>query len=234
MKFKFFSVLLLTMFVNAAYALTVFDPANFAKNTITSIQTIQMEMRQYQQLMEMYRSNIATLKDGAFNNQLSNLNNIRRMYDSAQRLQGAVGNAQNVFTNAQAMYGAGNYNSWQDFSGLISRRKAAGESSAVNLVNSAEQAQKQMIEAQVAHSKLADSLSGVQGVTEASQATASAVGVLIGQNSAMIGMMSAQALENARNVSKKQVLETESETEVKNYLVRKNIELRRFNQGLPK
>jgi conjugal transfer/entry exclusion protein len=218
----------------SAWAFAVFDAANFLKNNITAYQSAQIEMRQYQNLMQMIRSNSAGLNDGNINNQAANLAKIRELYNATQNLQKRIGDSQSVFNNAQAMYGAGNYKSWSEFGSVIAKRKAAGESSAVNLVRSAELAQAQMMEANTAHSKLAASLSSVQGVTEASQATASAVGVLIGQNSSLLGMMSAQALETGRNLSKKQAQETEAENQAKSYIEQKNIELRAFNKALNK
>jgi type IV secretion system protein TrbJ len=171
----------------------VFDPANFVRNTITSIQTVIDEINQIRQIEQLIKSNMAGLNIPGFSDLVAQANQIRSLVDSAQRLKTTIGNAQQSMTNIQAMYGAGNYRTWLEFGADIAKRKAAGDQVAINIMNAAEEADQQIVAASAAHAKIAASLNGVGGVTQAAQATGAAVGVLIQESKSMLALMSASA-----------------------------------------
>lgn len=187
----------------------VFDLANFLKNSITSIQAVIDEVNQIKQIEQLIKGNLAGLNIPGFSDLVAQANQIRSLVDSAQRLRSTIGNAQQSMTNIQAMYGAGSYRNWTEFGADIARRKAAGDQVAINVMNAAEEADKQIVAANAAHEKIAASLNGVVGVTQATQATGAAVGVLIQESKSMLSLMSAsaklQGLAESRKTAEEEV-----------------------------
>ena len=195
----------------------VFDPTNFVKNAITAQQGIVAEINAIKQIEQMASSNLANFGGMDLMATQRQIESIKQLTGSAARLSNSIGNSQQVVTQMQSIYGAGNYSNWSDFSAVLAKRKAAGDASTTNLINSAEVANQQIIDSNASHKMIADSLGGVAGVTEATQATTSAVGVLIAQNQSMLGMISASNKESGRKVQMETIQQQNAQGEVKAY-----------------
>jgi hypothetical protein len=57
----------------------------------------------------------------------------------------------------------------------------------------------------------------VNGVTEATQATASSVGVLITQNQALLGLMAASNAENAQKITQERIKDENKQDSLRTY-----------------
>lgn len=200
-----------------AYAAVVFDPTNFIKNAITAQQAIVAEINAIKQIQQLAKSNSANFKGVDSMTAQQQNERIQQLSGSATRLSNSIGNSQQVVTQMQSIYGAGNYSNWTEFSAVLAKSKAAGDASTTNLINSAEVANQQIIDSSVSHRQIVDSLGGVAGVTEATQATTSAVGVLITQNQSMLGLLAASNKEAGRKAQMENIQQQNVQNDIKAY-----------------
>lgn len=195
----------------------VVDPTNLIQNTITAVESVINEINQVKQLQEMVKGNLSGLNIPGFSDFVAQARQIAALVDSAQKLKSVIGDAQSSVVNIQSMYGAGSYRSFSEFAADIARRKAVGERVATNVFRAAEEADQEIVAASAAHQKIAASLAGVSGVTEATQATASAVGVLIQQNQSVLSMMSAAAKAQGAAAARKDAEEEAANKSLADY-----------------
>jgi P-type conjugative transfer protein TrbJ len=183
----------------------VFDPTNFAKNTVTATQSIIQEINSLKQIEAQIKANANSLGGLDHSNAARQIANVQQLRGTAQTMLSNIGTSQSIFGEMQAMYGAGQYQNWEQFGQTMARRRAAGEATAKNLLSSSEVAYQQIEQSSQAHQTIAASLSGVSGVTEATQATASSVGVLITQNQALLGLMAASNAQSAQKITQERI-----------------------------
>jgi P-type conjugative transfer protein TrbJ len=195
----------------------VFDPTNFAKNTVTATQSIIQEINALKQIEAQLKANAGTLGSLDQSNAAQQIANVQKLRGTAQNMLSSIGTSQSIFGEMQAMYGAGQYQSWNQFGQSMARRRAAGEATAKNLLSSSEVAYQQIEQSSQAHQSIAASLSGVSGVTEATQATASSVGVLITQNQALLGLMAASNAESAQKITQERIKDENQQDSMRTY-----------------
>ena len=200
-----------------SFGMAVIDFANLGQNTASAISAVQQEINQIAQIDHMIKSNLNTLGSlNPFDIDLTS-SDLAKLLSSANALKSALGNSATVATETQAMYGAGNYKNANDFATALAKRKAANEASAVNLLKTAEMAQQKVIDSNTKHQTVANSLTTVNGATEAAQATTSAVNVVIEQNQSLLSMVAASNSEQAKQVQEKSIKEQNTADAIKNY-----------------
>ncbi|ABM39511.1 hypothetical protein [Polaromonas naphthalenivorans] len=182
-------------------AMLVFDAANYSQTTITAIQQIKAQIDQVRQLQEQIKSNSANFAGKDIADLKREYDKVKRVYDSANALQNTLLGVQQNFDNLKAMFGSGNYQDFGSMAVSIGDRAKAGDAVAKNLYDNSRRAQDQMKDAFDRHQKIVDQASNVSGVTEATQATTAAVGVLIQQNNSMLAMMAADQTKKAVDAS---------------------------------
>lgn len=195
----------------------VFDPSNFVKNGVTAAQSITQEINALKQIEAQIKANASGLGGMDQSNASRQIANVQQLRGTAQTMLSSIGTSQSIFGEMQAMYGAGQYQSWDQFGQTMARRRAAGEATAKNLLTSSEVAYQQIEQSSQAHQTIAASLSGVNGVTEATQATASSVGVLITQNQALLGLMAASNAENAQKITQERIKDENKQDSIRTY-----------------
>lgn len=195
----------------------VFDPTNFGKNTITAAQSLIQEINDLKKIEQQLYANRAMLGGLDLNTATQQIANVQQLRGTAQNLLSSIGSSQTIFAEMQAIYGAGQYQSWTQFGQAMARRRAAGEATAQSLLSSSENAYKQIEQSSQAHQTIAASLSGVSGVTEATQATASSVGVLITQNQALLGLMAASNAESAQKITQERLKDEAQQDSMRTY-----------------
>lgn len=177
--------------------IVVFDPSNFSKNTITAVQQVNAQIDQVKQLQEQIKSNMANFAGKDIADLKREYDKVKGVYDSAKDLQNTLLGVRQNFDNLKATFGAGNYLDFKSMALAIGERAKAGDAVAKNLYDNSRQAQEQMKDSYERHQKIVNQASNVQGVTEATQATTAAVGVLIQQNNTLLSMMAADQTKKA-------------------------------------
>lgn len=102
--------------ITQAQAMTVFDPANFAKNTVTAAQSVAMEARQaaqqatqLQQYAVQLQQQIALGKDALlapFNDVMNTYRTVKQYQAELEGLQGAVGDVKAMMENRMRLMAA--------------------------------------------------------------------------------------------------------------------------------
>lgn len=208
-----------------AYVLPVIDFTNLSQNFITAIEQTADTVIQGKQLIEDIKQ---TMNDFPIVEQLSKskeLAELMQMIKSAEKLGGALRSAKATHDNFGSAFAISPYTNWKDFLSDIERRKSAGDDSAKSLYDSAKLAEDQVSKAYDSHMAIMTKMPIIEGVTQAAQATANSVGVLIQQQQAVLAMMSAstrdQGKERQREYDERAKLEKaykqSSEAASKNY-----------------
>lgn len=198
-----------------AWGRIVYDPTNHIQNTIAAVKAAAQEINQLRQLAIDTKQSMTGF---GLVQQLSNspeLASLAEGITAAQDLHNAITEGRRTVEGLQNLFGASSFGNWQDFARSIAMRKQAGEKSAVQLMNAANAADKQIQQAYKAHKDVMSKMAGISGVTEAAQATANAVGVLIQQNQAMLMTMSAQAKDMSQERQVETLKNEAMENEVK-------------------
>ena len=186
-----------SLFVQNAHAILVFDPSNFARNTVTAIQSVEAQVTRLNQLQLQVKENLNTFGGKDIANLRAEYSKVNATYNSAMNLKSSIVGVQNNFNNVSSVFGSGNFSSFSAFTADMSRRKSIASSISNNLYTNSQNAQVAMKTAFENHQKVVEQASSVNGVTEASQSTTAAVGVLIQQNNALLGMMSADQMKKS-------------------------------------
>lgn len=189
MKLKYISRLFTAMALAAASsvsAYTVVPVIDVTANTPlvwgTQLATVASQLVELQSLV----SNAWAVADAATGSQLGQLST------QTQAVRVALDNINRSNQNITTAFGASQLTNFADFANNIGKRASEGNASAANLVNSARIATQQLGAANAAYSAVLSKLGNVAGVTQAAQATANSVGIVVQQQQSMLEMMSAQ------------------------------------------
>lgn len=194
---------------------TVYDPTNHIQNTIAAVKATAQEINQLRQIQIDIKQNLMNFPLIDQISKSEELKMITEGLGAANALHNALTEGRRTVENMQFIYGASSYLNWSDFATSIAMRKNAGEAAAVRLYDSANAAEKQIQKAYEAHKKVMEKMPTISGVTEATQATANSVGVLIQQNQAMLMTMSAQAKDLGEQRQKATLEQEALEKEIK-------------------
>ena len=219
-----------SLFGGSVASSIVYDPTNFVKNALIAATAVQQELNQLKQIEAATKSNSAGFDSNGVLSPGEQAARVRTLISSAQRLSNQINSSQKNYSELQSLFGAGNYKSTEEFGDAITRRRLAGDATAKNLFESAAAADSQLQASMVSHQKLNDALGGVAGVTEATQATTSAVGVLIQQNQAILGLMSSQSKATALQVAKDTAKATSGDESIKQFNDSKAAELAKMKK----
>lgn len=124
----------------SASAMTVFDPSNFVKNTITSAKAVAMEVRQASQYALQYQQYLAEARQlqsaatGAFKEQFGEVAEaygvFRQYQGELERLQGDLAGVKSIWENRQRLMAASglSWDQWmkRENESLKYRRDSAG------------------------------------------------------------------------------------------------------------
>ncbi|UUZ66556.1 hypothetical protein LP417_33940 (plasmid) [Polaromonas sp. P1-6] len=204
-------VLTLALPMESSAQKIVYDPWNHSRNIITSIQMVTDEINQIKQIEQSIKANLKNVNVAELANLKNQFTQLKTLHYAAEALKGSLGESNSAFKNVEALYGAGNASNWNDFAASMAKRKALQDKTATNIIAAAENADKQVGTSFEAHQKIVEQLKDVEGVTEATQATASAVGVVVQNGQAMLSLMSATAKQQAIEVTKKDKKEQDKE-----------------------
>ncbi len=184
----------------------VIDGANLAQNSTSAYNLVLQYAKQLLQYKEQLMQTLAQIQN--LRNQAQNLSKIANIKEqmtqveyvinTAKTLSGQLENSAKIGSNFNALYGAGNYGTWESFYSQLSKRKAAGDAVADNLITAAKTSTAQISTSSDQLSLLQGTIAGVGSPTEAGQATAAAVSVVAQQMQAMMGSLSAMNAASAR------------------------------------
>ncbi len=187
-------------------AIPVIDSANLAQNSTSAYNLVLQYAKQLLQYKEQLMQTLAQIQN--LRNQAQNLSKIANIKEqmtqveyvinTAKTLSGQLENSAKIGSNFNALYGAGNYGTWESFYSQLSKRKAAGDAVADNLITAAKTSTAQISTSSDQLSLLQGTIAGVGSPTEAGQATAAAVSVVAQQMQAMMGSLSAMNAASAR------------------------------------
>lgn len=169
----------------------VIDVSNLSQNLITAIESTASTVIEGKQLVEDIKQ---TMNDFPLIEQLSKSQEMKQLIDlvkAADNLNGALRSAKATYDNLGGAFATSRYTSFREFLEHIERRRQVGDTAAKSLYDSAKLAEDQVGKAFDAHQEITASMPMVEGVTQAVQATANSVGVLIQQQQAVLAMMSA-------------------------------------------
>ncbi len=198
-----------------AHALIVFDPSNFSRTTVTAVQAVEAQVIRLNQLKLQIQDNLRNFAGVDIARLQEEQRKIKSVYESAKRMQTSITGVKNDFEGVKAVFGSGNYQSFDQFVNDIKRRADAGDAVAKNMFLNSQNAQQTIKTAFEQHEILVDKASSVNGVTEAAQSTTAAVGILIQQQNSMLAMMSADQM-------RKSVESTESNQKLKDSSEKRN------------
>jgi len=201
------------LFGGGGFSGIVFDPTNYAKNTITALQQQIDTTNGYIQMAQDIKQTTRKLSDIAAND--LGLNSVEgqalmKFIQTGRNLQGSLRNTQQVNENMHRVFAASQYTSWEDFLGNIGQRKAQGDMQAKTLYDSAYFAEEQLRKSHEQHQKVVNEMPRIEGVTDAAIATAQSVGLVVQQNQAVIQMMAASSRIQGEELQR-QALQREQE-----------------------
>lgn len=179
--------------VARAAGIPVIDVSNLSQNLITAIESTTSTVIEGKQLMEEIKQ---TMNDFPLIDQLSKSKELSQLIDiikAAQKLNGALRDAKSTYDHMGSAFATSRYTSFMSFLEDIDRRRKVGDDAAKHLYDSAKLAEDQVAKAFEAHQSITAGMPMISGVTQAVQATANSVGVLIQQQQAVLAMMSASA-----------------------------------------
>jgi hypothetical protein len=194
-KFKSTTAVALSMLIAAGAAMAptsagariVFDPTNFVGANLANFYQLVKSLAEAKQHTEQFKDMLKNEFPMADANVLYN----------ATELVEAVRQMQATVDSLQKNFAASPYTDWNGYITDVTKRAEDGNDSAKALIETAYEADARVRSADSAYRSVMGNLPKVKGVTEAAQATANAVGVVIQQNQAALGIMSAQARDTA-------------------------------------
>jgi type IV secretion system protein TrbJ len=213
--------------------LMTFDPINYVMNYITAYKNISDEVMQLKQLEQMVKANRSMLSGNSLNDMNTQLARVQAMRFESERLQNAVGRSGDAFKNIETMYGASAAPNWTTFSDDMARKIRMQDKVATNTMTAAETADKQLQASLESHQRVANALGGAAGATEATQATGAAVGLVVQNSQAMLGLMSAQAKQQAFDAAKGDAKQQNGEAAIAAARERDKADLERFKARFP-
>jgi conjugal transfer/entry exclusion protein len=184
--------------LNALAARKVIDLANLSQNLITAIESTTNTIIGGKQLVEDMKQ---TLNTFPLIDQLSKSQELTQLIEvirAAQKLNGALRDAKSTYEHIGSAFSSSRYTSFESFLSEIDRRRKVGDDTAKHLYDSAKLAEDQVAKAFEAHQSITAGMPMISGVTQAVQATANSVGVLIQQQQAVLAMMSASARDTGK------------------------------------
>lgn len=174
-----------------AFMLPVIDVSNLSQNLITAIEQTSATILQGKQYVEDLKQTANTFPIVEQLSKSEELSQLIKLVKAAEGLNGALRSAKATYDHLGGAFASSQYTSWKDFLADIERRKSIGDKAATSLYDSAKLAEDQVGQAYDAHMMILNKMPIVEGVTQAAQATANSVGVLIQQQQAVLAMMSA-------------------------------------------
>lgn len=133
-------------------------------------------------------------------------------------LNTALTNMERAYDDIKQAFGASSSSNFEEFVRTIGERADKGNDSARKLLNSAYEADAQVRKANEAYVGIMDKIPRVAGATEAAQATANAVAVVIQQNQALLALASAKAQDDAMRRAQETAQREANEKAVQEYI----------------
>lgn len=170
-----------------AFGKIVFDPVNYTNANLANFYQLVKQLTEAKRHTEQF---VSMLKNEFQLQDSEVLRNAMELASAVKEMQGAVQSLQQGF-------GASQFKDWKGYIMNIAKRAETGNDSAKKLLDTAYEADAKMRTANDAYRAVMHRIPNVAGATEAAQATANAVAVVIQQNQAALGIMSAQARDAA-------------------------------------
>ena len=165
----------------------VFDPTNYVQNTLTAVYAVKQEVREATRVVQDLKN---------ISNKLSNVGGILQVIPGLQDVQNLVAVSMKLKSELESLgqvaetfknlYGASQATTPANFLALLKKREVAGDASVKALMDNAKELQVKIERTTQQHQQLADSLAGVEGITQAVMTTTTAVGILVQQNQALL------------------------------------------------
>lgn len=195
---KFILIALVTFtiasLIPTAQARIVFDPANYTKNTVTSIQQYLDTANSYIQTAQDLRQtarNMDTVVSEKLGLDTDELQLLKQFVKTGRNLKDAIEDVKAIKDDLDKTFVGGNkYLTWQDFIANIGDRRVHGDKQAKSLYEAAKSAQTALKQSYEKHTKIAKEMPKIAGVTDAAISTSEMVGILVEQNQAMLHTMS--------------------------------------------
>lgn len=190
-----------------AQAITVFDPSNFVKNTITSLQSIKMvaeQVKSYALDVQRYKNELEQAarfdpKSLVFLDAQEDLKNSLRLINELKGVYGSVENAKAIMEMEMRNYSLTRHKSFDEY--LLAERnrvdkEGKGRIAAVQTERMAiENAQKQMAQVQ----EIAGQIKGPIGIQQSLQTANQQLNIMAAQNAQLMQVIaSKQAMDNQK------------------------------------
>lgn len=196
------SLILTVAVAGITHAKTVFDPTNFAQNTITAANSIRTEISTATQAIQSVRHTIELVKSTMSVDGLARIAGLeqelglyRDLVNTNQQLVGAVDQTRNLFQNLQSQFGASNV-SWRSF---LEGRAQADMGYAQALLNQYEAANRAIESTNRRREQILNRVQTTSGQVGATQMVSAQVDILIGQNQQIMNLLATSiANDNAR------------------------------------
>jgi conjugal transfer/entry exclusion protein len=200
-----------------AAGIPVIDVANLTENAVTAFEQVANTITAGKQYIEDVKQ---TLNTFPLIDQLSKSQELAQMIDvikSAQKLQGALRDAKSTYEYLGSAFASSRYTSLETFLNEIGKRREVGDETAKALYDSAKLAEDQVAKAYDAHMAITAGMPMIEGVTQATQATANSVGVLIQQQQTVLAMMSASTRDLGKERQRQYTERANEEEALKRY-----------------
>lgn len=190
-----------------AHATIVFDPTNFVKNTITSLQSVKMvaeQVKNYALDVQRFKNELEQAakfdpNSLVFRNADEDLQNSLRLINELNGVYGSIQTAKSVMEMEMRNYSTSRHASFEDY--LLAERsrvdkEGKGRIAAIQTERMAiENAQKQMTQVQ----EIAKQIKGPIGIQQSLQTTNQQLNLMAAQNAQLMQVIaSKQAMDNHR------------------------------------
>lgn len=192
----------------SAHAVTVFDPSNFVKNTITSLQSVKMvaeQVKSYALDVQRFKNELEQAarfdpNSLVFRDANEDLRNSLRLIKELDGVYGSIENAKSVMEMEMRNYSMTRHTSFDDY--LMAERsrvdkEGKGRIAAIQTERMAiENAQKQMSQVQ----EIAQQIKGPIGIQQSLQTTNQQLNLMAAQNAQLMQVIaSKQAMDNQKS-----------------------------------
>lgn len=191
----------------SAHAVTVFDPSNFVKNTITSLQSVKMvaeQVKSYALDVQRFKNELEQAarfdpNSLVFRDANEDLKNSLRLINELKGVYGNIENAKSIMEMEMRNYSMTRHTSFDEY--LLAERsrvdkEGKGRLAAIQTERMAiENAQKQMSQVQ----EIAQQIKGPIGIQQSLQTTNQQLNLMAAQNAQLMQVIaSKQAMDNQK------------------------------------
>lgn len=206
----------------AAYAQRiVFDPTNFFSANVLNYSTLLKKLAEAQLHTGLFK----TMLDNEFKFEDSE---VRRSNDE---LALALRLMEQALMDIQHGYAASKNEEFGEYMARIGERAEKGDKAAKTLMDNAYEADAKIVKANEAYRLTMERSAKVPGITQAVQSTTNAVGIVIQQNQAMLGIMSSTAKDTALKRAEETAKKKHDEQALKNYIEKTDAAYSKMEKG---